>query len=365
MPEDRQIWFRIGINLGDIIIEDDDIHGDGVNVAARLEGLAEPGGICVSRTVRNHVQDKLSLAFEDLGERTLKNIPRPVHVFRVVPDGAPVVGERGASRRHPVDLGHGGGRAPGRSGGAGLWLRSDDAVTVAPQQAVTPGTTEATGDGEQAPLDKHRIAVLPFANISADPEDEYFADGMTEELISKFSRLHDLSVIARTSVMQYKETGKSVAEIGRELQVGTNPRGQRAQGRRPPAHHRPIDRRGQPSAPLVGGLRPRPNRRVRDLERCRRACRQGPADHPQAHRGEAAREGGHGRPGGVQRLSQGPLPLQHMVEGGSGEEYLEYSSSRRSRAIPTSPKRTPPWLSLLRYAGRFMAIYRRTKAFQK
>ena len=98
MPQDRQIRFRIGINLGDIIIEDDDIHGDGVNVAARLEALAEPGGICVSRTVRNHVQDKLAIAFEDLGERTLKNIPRPVHVFRVVPDGAAVVS---ASRAVP------------------------------------------------------------------------------------------------------------------------------------------------------------------------------------------------------------------------------------------------------------------------
>ena len=91
VPQDRQIRFRIGINLGDIVIEDDDIHGDGVNVAARLEALAEPGGICVSRTVRNHVQDKLPHRFEDLGERALKNIPRPVHVFRAVPEGGAAV----------------------------------------------------------------------------------------------------------------------------------------------------------------------------------------------------------------------------------------------------------------------------------
>ena len=108
------------------------------------------------------------------------------------------------------------------AGGAGLWLRSDDSAPPAPQQAVTPATTStAPAVAPQAPLDKYRIAVLPFANISADPEDEYFSDGMTEELISKLSRLHDLTVIARTSVMQYKETGKSVAEIGRELRVGT------------------------------------------------------------------------------------------------------------------------------------------------
>jgi TolB-like protein len=93
---------------------------------------------------------------------------------------------------------------------------------VGPQQTVTPvATSEASGIAEQAPLDRYRIAVLPFANISADPEDEYFSDGMPEELISKLSRLRDLTVIARTSIMQYKETGKSIAEIGRELQVGT------------------------------------------------------------------------------------------------------------------------------------------------
>ena len=108
------------------------------------------------------------------------------------------------------------------AGGAGLWLRSDDREPPSPDQAVTPVTAStAPVVAPQAPLDKHRLAVLPFANISADPEDEYFSDGMTEELISKLSRLRDLKVIARTSVMQYRATGKSVAEIGRELQVGT------------------------------------------------------------------------------------------------------------------------------------------------
>jgi adenylate cyclase len=192
VPPDRQIRFRIGSNLGDIIIEDDDIHGDGVNVAARLEGLAEPGGICVSRTVRNHVQDKLPYRFEDLGERTLKNIPRPVHVFRVVPDGVTVeIGSRpgGVAKRRlwaaaaAVVL-------LVAAGGGWLWLRSDKGATPSSAKAVTPVTAStAPAIAPQAPLDKYRIAVLPFVNMSAEAENEYFSDGKTEELISKLSRL--------------------------------------------------------------------------------------------------------------------------------------------------------------------------------
>jgi TolB-like protein len=108
------------------------------------------------------------------------------------------------------------------AGGAWLWLRSDDGVPLAPGQTVTPVTAStAPAVAPEAPLDKYRIAVLPFANMSADADNDYFSDGMTEELISKLSRLHDLSVIARTSIMQYKKAEKSIAEIGRELQVGT------------------------------------------------------------------------------------------------------------------------------------------------
>jgi class 3 adenylate cyclase len=172
VPQDRQIRFRIGINLGDIIIEDDDLHGDGVNIAVRLEALAEPGGICISRTVRDHVQDKLGLALKDLGKLTLKNIPRPVHVFRVLPESAAMAGR---SRVDPIN--------PRRlwaaaaavvvlliaGGGARLWLHSDDGGTVPRQQAGTPTMpSEAYGGTAQVALDKYRIAVLPFSLLGQD-----------------------------------------------------------------------------------------------------------------------------------------------------------------------------------------------------
>jgi adenylate cyclase len=213
VAEDQRIAFRIGVNLGDIIIEDDDIHGDGVNVAARLEALAEPGGICVSSPVRVQVEDKLPYGFDDLGEQQVKNIPRPVHVFRVLPDGrAALPATYGGGARSTRWVWPAAAAAAVLLIGAGAWLwHADERASGVSQREVA----------QQAALDKHRVAVLPFTNISADPGDEYFSDGMTEELISKLSRLRDLKVIARTSVMQYKETGKSVAEIGRELQVGT------------------------------------------------------------------------------------------------------------------------------------------------
>ncbi|HMD62475.1 MAG TPA: adenylate/guanylate cyclase domain-containing protein [Stellaceae bacterium] len=152
VPADKRIEFRIGINLGDIIIDEGDIYGDGVNVAARLEALAEPGGICVSRVVRDQVRDKLDLAFEDLGEQHVKNIARPVRVYRV-----PISGNADAP--------------------------------AAPAAAIP---------------DKPSIAVLPFQNISGDPEQEYFADGMVEEIITALSRIRWLLVIARNSSFVFK-----------------------------------------------------------------------------------------------------------------------------------------------------------------
>ena len=227
LPEEERIAFRIGINIGDVIIEEGDVYGDGVNVAARLEQLASPGEICVSRTVHDHAKAKVAFGFEPMGEHRVKNIPEPVTVYRVITEPGPLAKMLGLQRAGTRRWRHGALAAAAvvllaAAGGAGLWLRSEHGAPPALQQTTTPGTaTQAPGVPQQVSLDRYRIAVLPFANISADPEDEYFADGMTEELISKFSSLHDLSVIARTSTMQYKGTGKGVAEIGRELQVGT------------------------------------------------------------------------------------------------------------------------------------------------
>jgi adenylate cyclase len=171
MPEERRIRFRIGINLGDVIAEPHDIFGDGVNVAARLEALAEPGGICVSRMVRDNVRDKLNYAFEDLGEQQVKNIARPVRVYRVEGPPAPM------DRRLPASL-------------------------------------------PPLPLpDKPSIAVLPFSNMSSDQEQEFFADGIAEDVITALSRYPSLFVIARNSSFTYKGRAIDVKQIGRELGV--------------------------------------------------------------------------------------------------------------------------------------------------
>ena len=169
VPKDRRIEFRIGVNLGDVIVEGDDIFGDGVNVAARLEGLAQPSGICVSAIVHDQVQGKLDCNFDDIGEQSLKNITRPVRVYRV---------------------------------------RDASAVSNGPRTRAT------------LPLpDKPSIAALPFANLSGDAEQEYFADGMVEEIITALARIRWLFVIARNSTFAYKGRAVDAKQIGRELGV--------------------------------------------------------------------------------------------------------------------------------------------------
>jgi TolB-like protein len=166
VPQEKRIEFRIGINVGDIIIDGGDIFGDGVNVAARLEGLAEPGGICVSGRVQEDAEGKLEITFENAGEQQLKNIARPVRVYRVRLSGA------------------------AQSGRPALPLP-----------------------------DKPSIAVLPFQNMSGDPEQEYFADGIVEEIITALSRFRQLFVIARNSSFTYKGRAVDVKHVGRELGV--------------------------------------------------------------------------------------------------------------------------------------------------
>jgi adenylate cyclase len=184
-PADRQVVLRIGINLGDVIVEGSDIYGDGVNVAARLEGLAEPGGICISDTVHQNVRAKLDLAFEDLGAQQFKNIAEPVHAYRIV---------TGATKKS----------APRSRGAPALALP-----------------------------DKPSIAVLPFDNMSGDPEQEYFADGVVEALTAALSRIRAFFVIARNSAFAYKGRSVNVRDIGHELGVAYVLEGsvQRAGGR--------------------------------------------------------------------------------------------------------------------------------------
>jgi TolB-like protein/class 3 adenylate cyclase len=173
VPPTSRIEFRIGVHQGDIVVEGDDIFGDGVNVAARLEGLAEPGGICVSARVQEDVAGRLDLTFDDIGEQSLKNIARPVRAYRV------------------------------------------RLVTTENKPKVTPAES---GPALALP-DKPSIAVLPFANMSGDPEQEYFADGMVEEIITALSRIRWLFVIARNSTFTYKGRSVDVKQVGRELGV--------------------------------------------------------------------------------------------------------------------------------------------------
>jgi len=170
----RWMQFRIGINLGDVIVDQNDIFGDGVNVASRLETLAEPGGICISSAVRDQLGQRLDgVAFEDIGEQKVKNIVRPIRVYRIRLEEGPAGSPDG-----------------------------------------TMGTVKATGTSK-----KPSIAVLPFANMSGDPEQEFFADGLTEDIITELSRFHDLLVISRNSTFVYKGKAVKVRDVAREFGV--------------------------------------------------------------------------------------------------------------------------------------------------
>ena len=175
--EALRIALRIGVNLGDVIVEGSDLYGDGVNVAARLEALAEPGGVCVSGTVFDHVDGKVELDFADLGEQRVKNIDQPVQVYRIVWEGS---------------------ADPGASPGA---------------------TAMATPPAPAKAADKPSIAVLPFTNMSGDPEQEYFSDGITEDIITELSRFKDLSVVSRNSSFAFKGKAASLREVGERLGV--------------------------------------------------------------------------------------------------------------------------------------------------
>jgi TolB-like protein/class 3 adenylate cyclase len=206
-PEDKRIEVRIGVNLGEVIVEGDDRYGEGVNVAARLQQLADPGGICVSGKVSKEVEKKLAFGFEPMGEQKVKNIAEPVPVYRVLVGGA-------TARRRAVR---------GRHARAHVWATLAT-VTVAlilagisawyfylREPEATPSATPTAAAG--API----VAVLPFSNMSSDAAMGYFADGVTETLIAGLSRSPNLRVIARTSTDAYKGKAVDIRQIGREL----------------------------------------------------------------------------------------------------------------------------------------------------
>jgi TolB-like protein/class 3 adenylate cyclase/tetratricopeptide (TPR) repeat protein len=218
-PQGQRFEFRIGINLGDLIVDENDIYGDGVNVAARLQTLADAGGICVSRTVYNHVKNKVGLAFEPMGEHRVKNIAEPIAVYRVLPGSGGA-----ASFRALVAPGLGRRRLAAiaatvvlvlAAGAAGAWY------ALWRPSSEPPATVVAEAEAKPAlPLpDKPSIAVLPFENLSGDPRQERLAGGLTEDVITDLSRFRELFVIARNSTEVYEGKPVDVRQVARELGV--------------------------------------------------------------------------------------------------------------------------------------------------
>ena len=219
LPEGRRITYRIGLNIGDVIVEGDDIYGDGVNVAARLESMADPGGIFISRTVFDHVKGKVQCGFEDLGAREVKNIPEPVQVYRVLFDAPasdqPVAGNQPAASeiksKRPFPWPALGAIVASLIVIAGLvfwqgpWRAHEEAASEALMAFPLP--------------DKPSIAVLPFSNLSGEASQEYFVDGMTEDLITDLSKIAGLFVIARNSSFAYKGASVKIKTIAEDLGV--------------------------------------------------------------------------------------------------------------------------------------------------
>ena len=225
---DRRIEFRIGVNLGDVIVEGDDIFGDGVNVAARLEGIAAPGGIAVSGTVLDHIGNRLDVEFEDIGDQTLKNMERPVRVWR--------------------------------------WVTEPTAAAPSGEPLALP--------------DRPSIAVLPFDNLSGQPEETYFSDGITEDIITGLARFRSLFVIARNSSFAFRGKSLDLTEIGRKLGVSFILEGSvRRAGQR--VRITAQFRGGKRCAPLGRTLRPQHGRH---LHRPGRSCADYRVDADQADR---------------------------------------------------------------------------------
>ncbi|HEV8677864.1 MAG TPA: adenylate/guanylate cyclase domain-containing protein, partial [Stellaceae bacterium] len=218
VADDKRLVFRVGINLGDIIHEANDIFGDGVNVAARLETLCEPGGICISRAVRDQVRDKLPVAFADLGEQTVKNIARPVRAFGLTAEAIAAAPELAPGSTAP----------PRRR--IRTWLAAAVAAIVlaggigaagwwwAPPRPAPPAPAIDAGKPTPAPA-RASIMVLPFAEPGGETGGDYFADGLTEDIIAALGRFRELSVMSRAAAFAYKGKSPTPAEVGRDIGV--------------------------------------------------------------------------------------------------------------------------------------------------
>ncbi|TYO67829.1 tetratricopeptide repeat protein [Bradyrhizobium hipponense] len=226
--EDRRIAFRVGVNIGDVIVEPHDIFGDGVNIAARLEGIAEPGGICISSAAYDQIRDKVRVEFADLGEHSVKNIARPVHVFALQTDalaGLPAPSEnptpvrsrpRGylwASAAIAVAL------VVGITVAAAWWFRPSSNTASSASVATNNATKSIAAISHASSPPRFSIVVLPFANLSSDPDQEYFADGITDDLTTDLSRISGSFVIARNTAFTFKGKPVDIKQVGRELNV--------------------------------------------------------------------------------------------------------------------------------------------------
>jgi TolB-like protein/class 3 adenylate cyclase len=214
LPENRRMQFRIGINLGDVIQEEERIYGDGVNIAARLEGLAEPGGICISKTAFDHIESKLPYGYEFLGDQTVKNIAKPVGAYRVLMEprvtiaGEPEEEKRSHVRRMPIFV------------GVAAVLVLAIAIGFWQFYVRRPTVEPASEEKMVYPLpNKPSIAVLPFDNMSGDPKQDYLGDAISENIISSLAILPDLFVISRNSTFVYKDKPIEIKQVSEELGV--------------------------------------------------------------------------------------------------------------------------------------------------
>jgi adenylate cyclase len=253
LAEERRLRFRIGVNLGDVIADGDDIYGDGVNIAARLEGLAAPGSICVSGTVRDHIGDRLPYAFDDMGEQRVKNIAQPVRVYSLRPEAiaAPLVSHARSPalrrRRPPVTA--------IAATAAAIIVLAAVAWRVWPIPILWPASTTVTSvvPPVSKPIVPPRlsIVVLPFANLSNDPDQQYFADGITEDLTTNLSRIAHSFVISRNTAFTYRNKPVDTKQIGRAGRTLCAGRKRPAVGQ-PSPRYCPADR-CRDRCPFMGG----------------------------------------------------------------------------------------------------------------